>query len=119
MKRGRSTSTPTKAQAIRMEAIHRCGCIACRKYRGLISPAEVHHLTVGGRHGQKRRGHDFTVGLCAWHHRGEGVLQELEPRLGPSYARTPRLFRETFGQDDELLAYQNDLLARVAAMEGA
>jgi hypothetical protein len=37
------------------------------------------------------------------------------PRFGPSYARTPRAFREVFGQDDVLLAYQNDLIARLGA----
>lgn len=117
MKRGRSTGKPTKAESARFEAIHRTGCVACRKYRGLVAPAEIHHLTCGGRHGQKRRGHQFSIGLCPWHHRGVGVAVELEARLGPSYARTPRLFRETFGQDDELLAFQNELLARVAALE--
>lgn len=110
MRTGRSTGKPTTAQVARFEAIHRTGCVACRK-RGQVSHAEIHHLTTGGLHGQKRRGHDHTIGLCEWHHRGVGVRAELEPRLGPSYARDPRRFRETFGRDEELLAYQNDLIA--------
>ena len=122
MKRGRSTGTPTTADVIRFEAIHRLGCIASRK-RGQVLPCEIHHLTVGGRHGQKRRGHQFTVGLSPWHHRGEPMYgmshSECEARFGPSYARQPRLFRETFGQDDELLAYQNDLIARLGTIEEA
>lgn len=111
----RSTPKPTRLQVARFEAIHHLGCIACRK-RGQVTPCEVHHLTIGGRHGQKRRGHDFTIGLCPWHHRGEPTfgLSHIvcECRFGPSYAREPRRFREVFGQDEELLAYQNELLAK-------
>lgn len=114
MKRGRSTGTPTKAQALRFDAIKDVGCIACR-LRGMRSvPCEIHHLTVGGRHGQKRRGHDFTVGLCSWHHRGVtayGNPALAEKVYGPSYALEPRRFREVFGNDDVLMAYQKDLIA--------
>lgn len=113
MRKGRSTGKPTTEQVARFEAIHHFGCIACRM-RGLTTPAEIHHLTIGGRHGQKRRGHDFSVGLCPWHHRGEPMfaLSHIlcECRFGPSYAREPRRFREVFGQDDELLARQNCLI---------
>ena len=112
----RSTPKATPAQVARFEAIHRLGCIAARQ-RGVILPATIHHLTIGGRHGQKRRGHDFTIGLSEWHHLGRPILglthRECEARFGPSYARTPRAFRETFGQDDALLAMQNDLIARL------
>jgi hypothetical protein len=114
MKRGRSTGTPTKAQVARFEAIHRTGCVACR-IRGQVQPATIHHLTVGGRHGQLRRGHDFTIGLCAWHHLGHGARVEMTARFGPSYYHDARAFRETFGDDDTLLAMQNDLIARLGA----
>lgn len=107
MKRGRSTGKPTKAQETRFMAIKEIGCIACRMRGIKAGDAEIHHMTSGGKHGQKRRGHDFTVGLCAYHHRGEPVPFNL----GPSYALQPRLFRETFGDDDALLAYQNRLIA--------
>lgn len=111
MKRGRSTGTPTRAQQARFDAIREVGCIACRM-RGLARFAEIHHLTVGGRHGQKRRGHDATIGLCPWHHRGENTSGERDPAAlyGPSYAHQPRAFRETFGSDEALLAMQNELI---------
>lgn len=110
----RSTGKPTDAQTARFEAIHRLGCVACRKHRGMIVACEIHHLTGGGHHGQKRRGHDFTIGLCAWHHRGVGVERDFEPRFGPSYARRPKMFRQVIGDDETLLAYQNDLIERIA-----
>ncbi|GAP66814.1 hypothetical protein MBSD_n2129 [Mizugakiibacter sediminis] len=113
MKIGRSTGKPTKAQEARWDAIREKGCIACRT-RGWVVTPEIHHLTTGGKHGQKRLGHDYTIGLCAWHHRGvmpAGHTERLMERsYGPSYALSPRAFRETFGNDDALLAFQNALI---------
>lgn len=112
MKRGRSTGKPRGAQAARFALIWEHGCVACLIY-GLYTLPEIHHLTVGGKHGQKRRGHDFTIGLCPYHHRGDPGFSDrelCELAYGPSYALQPKLFRETFGQDDYLLAYQNQLI---------
>lgn len=114
MKRGRSTGNPTLAQQWRFRVIQEIGCIACLAI-GRKSPAEIHHLTVGGLHGQKRRGHDFTVGLCCYHHRGVAAgsaisARGLEPLLGHSYALNPKGFRAQFGRDDALLARQNQLI---------
>lgn len=115
MKRGRSTSTPTKAQRMRFDSIREIGCIVARR-KGLgFVPCEVHHLTVGGHHGQKRRGHDATIGLNSWSHRGVPLpgwnAAHCERVFGPSYAREPRRFREEIGDDETLLAFQNELLA--------
>lgn len=115
MKQGRSTGSPTTAQRARFDAIRDVGCIACL-ILGMATPAEVHHLTIGGKHGQKRLGHDHTIGLCSYHHRGSipGCAlpaRLLEERYGPSYALAPRAFRGKFGQDDYLLHYQNERIA--------
>ena len=105
MKRGRSTGTPTEAQQRRFHAIQQIGCLCCAIMGMGWSPAEIHHLTVGGKHGQKRRGHDYTIGLCATHHRG--VYVPWIDKLRPLYSEQPRAFRERFGNDDYLLAEQN------------
>lgn len=120
MRHGRSTGKPTAAQQRRIDKIKDPdpmtgpGCLVARILGLKWLPAELHHLTVGGHHGQKRRGHDFTIGLNSWSHRGEPVcgwsIEECERRLGPSYARNPNAFRERFGRDDELLALQNELI---------
>ena len=98
----------TKADRARFAAFQTIGCVACRKL-GVFNLADVHHLLSGGR----RRGHQFTIPLCPWHHRGNSVDRwlagDLEPMLGPSLARSPRKFREEFG-DDETLLQQTDLL---------
>ncbi|MBA0285284.1 hypothetical protein D7Y26_09480 [Stenotrophomonas maltophilia] len=60
MKRGRSTGNPTVAQQQRMDAITEIGCIVCDALGHGFMPCQVHHLLVGGKHGQPRRGHDFT-----------------------------------------------------------
>ena len=104
-----------------MDAIVEGGCIIARHLRCGFIPCEVHHLTVGGRHGQKRRGHRYTVGLNPWSHRGVPFSNysaaECRRMFGPSYAREPRTFRE-LSPDETLLAWQDELLG-VTELENA
>ncbi|MBE5272131.1 hypothetical protein IMX13_18095 [Stenotrophomonas sp. B2] len=97
-----------------MDAIKDIGCVVANALGMGYIPCEVHHLTVGGKHGQKRRGHDFTIGLNPWSHRGEpfgGMDADTCERLfGPSYAKQPRRFRQEIGDDDYLLDLQNTAL---------
>lgn len=100
------------------------GCIACRMQGKAITgqfcgPSQRHHLTIGGKHGAPRLGHDFSVMLGAWHHMGmkTGVLRagaDYEAEFGHSYALTPKAFRREFGSDEELLRYQNELIGWTA-----
>ena len=115
LKGGRSTGKPTKAQVKRFEAIVAIGCIACLQRLRTYTPCEVHHLNVCSQQGGKRRGHDFTVGLCCWHHRADpmGYPKEyMYQHCGPTWAHHKREFILLFGNDDSLLAYQNDLIAQ-------
>lgn len=119
MKRGHSTSKPTKAEAARMDAIKAGPCVACHQ-RGVASWCpEVHHLLSGGR----RIGHMATVGLCAWHHRAVIAFgctgAEMRDHFGPSLNEGSRLFHAEFGSDPELLAYQNALLGTDTQDEAA
>lgn len=103
-----------RAEKMRMVAVKEVGCIVALE-RGLgFVPCEIHHLTLGGRHGQKRRGHECTVGLNPWSHRGVpfgGMAAERCRELfGPSYAREPRAFRELY-PDDWLLEIQDQAIA--------
>jgi hypothetical protein len=108
-----STGKRTKAQQLRFDRIKAIGCIACR-LRGLDKRVlcEVHHLLSGGR----RLGHDFTVGLCPWHHRRVPFGDWLDHAnclrlLGPSLAGGSKPFHAEFGSDGDLLKYQNELLS--------
>jgi hypothetical protein len=112
MKRGRSTGKPTKAQAARFEKIKRLGCAAClsRKMHLPCGSTEAHHLLSGGI----RRGHDESIPLGRWHHRGipftGWTTHEMEREFGPSLRLASKRFHEEFGSDDELLARVNKLI---------
>lgn len=121
MRRGRSTGMPTVAHSERIVTIKQLGCVCCMLNMKLwmLVPSrgacEAHHLLSGGR----RRGHAFTIGLCAWHHRAVPVMTPpvgvtMGIRMyGPTVATGSKPFHETYGSDDELLEFQNTLLARV------
>lgn len=98
-------------------AIREIGCICCLiKGRGFV-PAEKHHLLTTGLHGNgRRRGEQYTIGLCSYHHQGEKAVGTSEARrlsvlAGPSYGDEPVLFREEFGTDAELLELQDRAIA--------
>ena len=115
---------------LRFTHIRICGCVACHMagVPGVVPP-QIHHLNFGDKHGGKRLGDAATVGLCPWHHMGqpfEGMWPgKCRVLCGPSWAREPNAFRETFGTGDELLEFQNALIeayiasASIAAQEEA
>lgn len=87
-------------------------CLACVMERCTQpSRSEVHHLNLGGMAGQKRRGDEFSIPLCSWHHRSEPPEGYTKQRAflayGPSLAGHSRLFRALYGSDDALLAKTN------------
>lgn len=92
-------------------------CIACEKEK-MVQPSrtEEHHLNTGGRAGQKRRGDDYSIPLCGWHHRGDPMQHWLARNMavifGPSLARSSKRFRDRYGTDDELLEIVNSRLDR-------
>ena len=69
---------------------------------------EVHHLLSGNR----RRGHQFTIPLCRWHHRSDSYITKSQATelYGPSLALNSKAFHERYGSDDSLLAKTNELL---------
>jgi hypothetical protein len=103
----------SKANQRRFGRIYEIGCLACRK-RGWFNDCQAHHLNLDGKAGQKRRGDECSIGLCPWHHVGEPIggmtAAECRRRLGPSLKLESVAFREKFGEDDELLRWQNELI---------
>lgn len=107
-----STGRPTKSEQARFDKLHKIGCIVTRVYFGTFSPCEIHHLVEGNR----RLGHEFTIPLTPWYHRGvvQNISQETaELVYGPSKAISPRQFRERFGSDRELLEMTNALIEAI------
>lgn len=120
MRKGRSTGKPTKAEEARIVACKEAQCVACYVWRGKIDKnlrgeCDYHHF----KSGNIRRGHRYGIGLCGWHHRGipsESILSAPMRKIcGPSLMDGSRLFHETYGSDDELLAIQDEMIGWVDA----
>lgn len=111
-----STPNPTKAQERRFGWLYEIGCICCRKDGLGHEPAQIHHILSGGT----RMGHDYTIPLCPWHHKGEpkGGYQAGDMALlkGPSLALHKRQFVRDYGTELELLDECN---RRVELLEAA
>jgi hypothetical protein len=106
------TKPLTPADRERFGQIKSMRCIACQVMRhfGCCGPTEAHHLLSGN----KRIGHHATVPLGAYHHRAEPLpgftVREMEASFGPSLKLSSKLFRERFGDDQELLRLTNEKL---------
>lgn len=114
------TATPTAADRQRFQAMQELGCLISFVFRNRPhTVGEVHHLVEGGR----RLGHQQTLYLHPWYHRGvppmvwEGArmvqLSAVDAglRYGPSMALHPAEFRQQYGSQQDLLAMQNELVA--------
>lgn len=109
------TETRTQSDNRRFDALSELGCLACNIEFWPGTACEVHHVLNGGRRG----GHQRTLGLCAWHHRGivadvfRGNLERMKLAYGPSLAHEPRAFYARYGSNDELLIIQDSLVRMV------
>jgi len=105
------------AQVTRWDRMREIGCIACRmnaRYGFTTTPLnlnnklEMQHLLSGGR----RRGHDYTVCLCEFHHQGKRLphpemgYRQHAVLYGPSFGRELTRFRQLYGREDEQLVYR-------------
>lgn len=108
---------------LRFTTLREIGCLCClanlAKFLAATGMAtEIHHLNSGGHAGQKRRGDEFSVGLCSWHHRGvllpaRGMTRlTMIQRFGPSLAGGSKPFRRIYGDDEHLLRRANEAIAR-------
>jgi hypothetical protein len=108
-----STGKPTKAQQARLDAIHAMPCRACVKQKvEQPSTTEAHHLVDKGYRSHSG-GHDATIPLCGWHHRGDvrgcqklcnpPTMRNAEASYGPSLAMSKKAFIRKYGTERELL----------------
>jgi len=110
-----STGTPTKAQQARHEALREMGCICCWNFHGRKMWAEIHHIVDKG-YRRHSGGHDATLPLCSWHHRGVNAFgftaAQMTADFGPSLALSKREFVRVFGTERQLLETVNAMLER-------
>ena len=116
-----STTTPTAAEAERMDRLSRMPCIACqiRLTNSPLGPSQpsrttIHHLVDKGTR-KLSGGHMATIPLCEWHHQGSSLpgmtSRTMEILYGPSLALDKRLFVETYQPERYLLMLTNAALA--------
>lgn len=107
-----------EADESRIETIKRMPCIACLKNLNhkIIYPTEAHHIVDMG-YRRLSGGHQATLPLCRWHHRGEPIAglgnTETERQCGPSMFHTKKAFVKRYGTERELLAEVNGILEQV------
>lgn len=81
---------PTKIQRDMWSKIADLGCIVCGN-----SQVEIHHCGTGGG---GRKNHDFVIGLCFYHHRGEMGID----RKSGTNCLSKRKWQEVFGGERAL-----------------
>lgn len=113
---------PTAEEAARIEASKVGPCCACVVYsRAGKMPRELIVYGCDYNHaksGNIRRGHLAGYALCIYHHRRHPLLATIPQtakHYGPSLLDGSRLFHSTYGDDDSLVALQDELLTRSAA----
>lgn len=99
-----SLSAPTVAEARRLDDFRLVGCIACWMLGHPDTPYDVQHC-LSGTH---RISHGATIPLCPAHHRAVDFSPSLHL---VSFAKQPRTFRQVFGDDNELIALTDRLIA--------
>ena len=104
----------------RIDALQQIGCICCRTL-GFKTPPEIHHIVRNMR----RIGDDFTLPLCAYHHRGVRPVEEFAKM---SFGTTQNIFgvarhvagRKAFekqwGPEKDLLKEVNELIGDTTAL---
>lgn len=108
----------------RSELIHMLPCVCCSiEGKDQPYPTEEHHLNSFGQHGKKRRGDDYSIPLCGYHHQGylpPGMTaDEALFHYGPSWKLQPNKFRETYHGDNFLLNMTNNCIESGAFEEEA
>ena len=112
---------PTADEWERMGAAKSGPCMVCLvQYRAgrldadqVVVGCDYHHT----KSGNLRRGHALGFALCLWHHHGTQQLhalgrpaKEARELWGPSLHDEGRLFKQTYGSDDELIELQTRII---------
>lgn len=108
-----------RADKLRSEIIHAMPCIACviADNASVCGPTEMHHLVDKG-YRRLSGGHQASIPLGKWHHRGipRDGYNEREARAiwGPSMKLEGKTFARTYGMQRELLAYFDEQIGKRA-----
>ena len=89
-----------------MDKVAALGCIVCRLYYGVHSPAAIHHMD-----GKTKTGAHFKVlGLCGNHHQIASPDGQWVTRHGPGRKAGKKVFEEEYDTEENLLIKTKELL---------
>jgi len=99
----------------RMETIAKhCGCLPCLLLGHLDVLTTVEHVTDGGRRVGKEEQHQWTIGLCPFHHFGTcrpgWSRQQMSGEYGPPLPWGRHNFEDYFGDEVEILVRVQDFM---------
>jgi hypothetical protein len=101
----------------RMDTIAKhCGCLPCLLMGHLDIHTTIEHVTDCGRRVGGDEQHQWTIGLCVWHHFGHvhnhWSRQQMSGEFGPPLTWGRSIFEEHFGDELTILVpVQNFMLA--------
>ena len=111
------TPRARKDERLRMDTIAtHCGCLPCLLMGFLDVHATIEHVTERGRRiGKGSEQHQWTIGLCVWHHFGHQqnhrTRQHTSDDRGPSLIWGRTSFEDHFGDEVHVLvSTQNFML---------
>ena len=121
-KKRRPGNRPMTADELsRIHAAKEMCCIPCYVWARMGRMPMEHVARVSqydhSKSGNIRRGHGKGFASCLWHHQrrleqpGTWTHARMRAHFGPSLLDGSRLFHDTYGSDDELIALQDALLA--------
>lgn len=97
--------------ALRMQRIHEyCGCLPCLLSGFLDVLTTIEHVTDRGRRVGLEEQHQWTIGLCRWHHFGEMTATAIHGETGPSLAFGRKVFERHFGDEVHVLVPTQDFV---------
>jgi hypothetical protein len=120
-----STKRPTKAEQVRLDALHCLPCLACafeieeakregKPHPGQPLQTEADHLVDKGTR-KLSGGHAATIPLCGWHHQGTcyGVFTQTQMAriYGPSKKLSKKAFERRYGGPRIMLVETDALIA--------
>jgi len=112
----------TPAEAERVTAAKTTACIPCLVWARMGNMPAADVATCSGydhkKSGNIRRGHTFGFASCDWHHQrlkpDDWSFAAMTKHFGPSLMDGSSLFREVYGDNDALIALQDEILGNNA-----
>jgi hypothetical protein len=97
----------------RFQDLQEIGCLCCLIAGYGYRAPDMHHVVDCGTR-EASGGHDSTIPLCEWMHRGlpfSGYqVSEMRELFGPSLALEKRAFVERYGNERKLLAITDAII---------